>query len=211
MTNNLFLLHHTSIEVFSLNMNKIILKSLDKQIINHFTNLLKNYSQIHFCTKKINGEYRIVIFCQASMNLPAQERLLQNYIYYYTTVSLLLCDVIVDLFEEKIVSYYLQKKEAVLQPKYLQKAKNISSMILDANFPSSHAKSLYLYKKNLILGDLLLLFKKQNYLTIEAIALFALPDYHDFLEKVAFTSFHFISENIFEEDFINFILNNFFK
>ena len=187
---------------------------MDKQIALCFVKSLKNYSHIPFLMKKINGEYRIIIFGRFSFHsgkCQTQKELEQSYLYYYTTISLLLCDVIIDLFEEKIVLYFLQKHFSNLPPKQIQTIKNISSLILDVNFPSPHSKTFYLYKKNLILGQLLLHFKNHNYLNIEAAALFLLTDYHQFIEKVLLASFQIISLNHFEEDFMIFILNNFLK
>ena len=195
-------------------MTKIIIKTLNNHLANHLIDSLKDYSHIRFFAKRINGEYRIVIFCDRS-NINSHSHvpvcLRQNYIYYYTTISLLLCDIIIDFFEEKIISYYFKKSIPRPLVPSLQNAKNISSLILDPNYPSTHSKELYLYKKNIILNALLSHFKNHNNIIIESFALFSLPDYHEFLKKVSLTSLQIILENNFEEDFVNYILNNFFK
>ncbi len=91
------------------------------------------------------------------------------------------------------------------------KIKNITSMILDVNFPSDYARKLYLYKKDLILSKLLTNFRKRNYLQIEGFANFTLDNYYLFLEDVIEKSAHIYFSDTRHVDLINYILNNLLK
>ena len=193
---------------------KIIIKTIHQNIAKKFCEMLNSYSKIIFFCKKINGEYRITIKCSNYYDgilFPYNSNTYHTYLYLSTVVSLLLCDLFIDVYEEKIISAYLCEYSSFLSKSTLQKIKNITSLMLDQNFPSSHSKSLFYYKKNLIFQQLLSHFKNQNHLYIDAFAFFSLENYHSFLERIVLESFEIFLYESFDKDFIIFILNNFFK
>ena len=210
------------VEVFLLvQAKKIIIKTLNKQLNNAFLNTLSNYPKIIFFNKKINGEFvttikchnyykDLCIFSDFKKNT-IKENIYGNYIYLYTNVSLILSELIIDFFEKLIVSRLINNYYFYFSNSEITKIKNISNIILDPNFPSDNSRKLYLYKKELVLTKLLLNFRKQNYLTIEAFANFSLDNYYFFLDDVIEKASHIYFSNTNHDDLINFILNNLLK
>lgn len=210
------------VEVFLLlQAKKIIIKTLNKHLNSAFLNTLANYPKIIFFDKKINGEFITTIKCHNYYNnLPVfsdfrenvfKENIYGNYIYLYTNVSLILSELIIDFFEKPIISHLINNYYFYFSNNEITKIKNISNIILDPNFPSDNSRKLYLYKKELILTKLLLNFRKQNYLTIEAFANFSLENYYSFLDNVIEKASHIYFSNTNHDDLINFILNNLLK
>ncbi len=197
---------------------KIIIKTLNKKLNTSFCNALKKYPKLNFINKKTGGEYITIIKCHnyyEGIGIYAKSSNFKNiygsYIYLYTTISMILSEVIISFFERKIIlrllnyySYYFSNAE-------IKRIKNISFAILDPNFPSNNSKRLYLYKKDLILNRLLLNFRHHNYLTIEAFANFSLENYSNFLDNVLEKAAHIYFSNANHADLINFILNNLLK
>lgn len=200
---------------------KIIIKTLNYKLNNEFCNVLYNYPRINFFNKKINGEYVTVIKCynyyqdiiffNSSCKNEYVKSIYGNYIYLYTNVSLILSELIIKLFEKNIVYRLINDYYLCFSDAELNKIKRISNLILDPNFPSDNSRKLYLHKKQLILNKLLLHFRNQNYLTIEAFATFSLSNYYDFLDDVIEKSAHIYFSNSNHVDLINFILNNLLK
>lgn len=200
---------------------KIIIKTLNLKLNNEFCNALSNYPRINFFNKKINGEYITVIKCYnyykdiKCFNFSYQNEYVKsiygNYIYLYTNISLILSELIIKIFEKNITYHLINDYYLCFSNAELDKIKRISNLILDPNFPSDNSRKLYLYKKQLILNKLLLHFRNQNHLTIEAFANFSLSDYYDFLDDVIEKAAHIYFSNSNHVDLINFILNNLLK
>ena len=198
---------------------KIIIKTLNKNLNNEFCKRLSNFPKIKFFNKKINGEFVTTIKCYNyydNINLFHKrselcKNIYGNYIYLYTNTSLILSELIINLFEKNIISRLINNYYFYFSKSESKKIINISSAILDPNFPSDNSRKLYLYKKDLILNRLLLNFRNQNYLTIEAFANFSLDNYYFFLDDVIEKAAHIYFSNTDHVDLINFILNNLFK
>lgn len=200
---------------------KIIIKTLNKTLNDELCNRLLVYPKINFFSKKINGEFVIVIKCfnyYDKLSLfsnfeirSISKEIYSNYIYLYTNVSLILSDFIIDFFEKNIVSRLIDTYYFYFSNSEIAKIKNISNLILDSNFPSDNARKLNLYKKDLILNRLLLHFRNQNYISIEGFANFLLDNYYFFLDDVIEKAAHIYFSNANHVDLINFILNNLFK
>lgn len=200
---------------------KIIIKTLNRKLNTEFCKTLTNYPKINFFNKKINGEYITVIKCYNyytplnNFNFPNQNNTFKtiygNYIYLYTTISLILSELIISRFEKFIVTRLINDYCFCFSTSEINRIKNISNFILDPNFPSDNSRKLYLYKKELILNRLLLHFRKQNYLTIEAFVNFSLDNYFEFLDDIIEKAAHIYFSNSDHVDLINFILNNLLK
>lgn len=171
-----------------MNPKFIIIKIHSKSFYKMLVRELINYKRINFYHKKINGVYTIIIKCQAYYENIAGKKLEQSiylsYIYLYTSVSLIISELIIRFFENKIAYQILASKYNFLPPYDIEKMSNIISVVLDSNFPSIESKKLYLYRKDLILNKLLLNFRKKNYIYADYFAYFKLEDYHEHLETI---------------------------
>ena len=206
---------------FRVQPKKIIIKTLNAKLNTEFCKILRTYPKINFFNKKINGEFVTVIKCYnyysklSCIWLPEKndisKNIYGNYIFLYTNISLILSDLIINFFESFVVNRLINEYYFYFSKAEINKIKNISKLILDPNFPSDNSRKLYLYKKDLILNKLLLHFRRQNYLTIEAFANFSLDNYYDFLDNVIEKSAHIFFSNSNHFDLINFILNNLLK
>lgn len=175
---------------------------------------LIEYPKIHFLEHKMNGEYQTIIKCNhfySSYFSSTFSSIYQDYTYLYTTLSFILCTIIIDYYEELLIKIQLKQYQSFISPNEMKKMKGILSLFLDSNYPSESAKQLFLLKKELIFRQLLLHFKHQNYLTIEAFALFSLTDYYFFLKTIISESFLMSLSYHPNKDFLNFILNIFLK
>ena len=196
---------------------QIILKTTFLGVHQKILQELSAYSKMKYTHHQINGEYTVAIFCDSYYSrlfkTPEDSSIYHSYIYLYTTISLILCKVIIECFEPFLLKHYLKKNHlsAFQKQKQKKKIKAIISMLLDDNFPSENAKKIYQYRSDLIFHELLLLFRKQNHVTLDSVALFSLPYYHHFLEDVVDITTEMVTSKKSHEDFINFILNNFFK
>ena len=162
-----------------MNPKLIIIKIHSRTFYKLLVSELTNYKRLKFYHKKINGIYTVVIKCQAYyenlFNTKIEPNIYLSYIYLYTSVSLILSELIIKFFEQKITYQILSSKY-----KYLP----IVHVVLDSNFPSIESKKLYLYRKDLILNKLLLNFRKRNYIHVDYFAYFKLKDYHNHLENI---------------------------
>ena len=197
---------------------KIIIKTLSPILNKEFCKILSDYPKIKFFNKKINGEFVTTIKCFNYYNdffnydkLHNSENIYGSYIYLYTNVSLILSGIIINFFEKLIVSRLINDYYFYFSDTETSKIKNITSIILDPNFPSDNSRKLYLYKKELILNRLLLNFRKQNHIVIEGFASFSLDNYYLFLDDVIEKATHIYFSNSNHTDLINLILNNLFK
>ena len=148
---------------------------------------LTNYPKIHFFSKKINGIYTVIIKCQKYYDMILGEKnsnLFLSYIYLYTNISMVLSELMIRFFEEKITKQILSAKYSYLPTYEMLRFSNITHAVLDSNFPSLDAKKLYLYRKDLILKRLLLNFRNRNHIDVDYYAFFKLSDYHHHLEDI---------------------------
>lgn len=149
---------------------------------------LTEYNHIHFISKKFNGIYTVAIKCENFYNTILKSNITDNiyksYIYLYTSVSLVLSELIIEFYELKITHQILYSQYHHLSSYKKYKIRNILQTVLDVNFPSIESKKLYLYRKDLIFNKLLLNFKNCNYIYPEHFAFFKLPNYHEHLENI---------------------------
>lgn len=191
---------------------KIIIKTLYKKLNCAFCNTLKKYPRINFFNKKINGQYVTTIKCSNYYDCSSNfDNVYGSYVYLYTSISLILSELIIDFFEAHFISFLINDYYFYFSNKEKSRIKNISSILLDSNFPSDSSKKLYLYKKDLILSKLLTNFRHRNHISIEGFANFGLDNYFSFLDDVIEKSAHVYFSDSDTSLLINFILNNFFK
>lgn len=165
----------------------IILKIQSKTFYKLLVRELTNYNRIKFFGRKINGTYTVVLKCQGFYDAildTSISNIYLSYIYLYTSISLILSDLIIKYYEQKITRQILYSKYSYLSPYEMSKISNITHAVLDSNYPSIDSKKLYLYRKDLILTKLLSNFRNQNYIYTDFFAYFKLNDYHEHLENV---------------------------
>lgn len=166
----------------------IIIKIHSRTFYKLLVRELTNYPRIKFFNRKINGIYTVIIKCQnyyeKLLNISNYENIYSSYIYLYTSISLILSELIIRYYEQKITYQILYSKYGYLHPYELEKIMNITYAVLDSNFPSIESKKLYLYRKDLILNKLLLNFRNRNYIHPDYFAYFKLKDYHEHLENI---------------------------
>lgn len=166
----------------------IIIKIHSKNFYNMIVSELTNYNKIKFFSKKINGIYTIVIKCQHYYKMLLKNKYKNNiylsYIYLYTSISMILSELIIRYFESSITHQILYSRYWYLPSYEISKVSNILHAVLDSNFPSIESKKLYLYRKDLILNKLLLNFRNRNYIYADYFAYFKLTDYYNHLENI---------------------------
>ena len=165
----------------------IIIKIHSKTFYKLLVSELINYKKIKYFCKKINGVYTVVLKCQNYYDNILNNSITNiylSYIYLYTSISLILSELIIKYYEQKFTRQILASKYAYLSSYEISKISNITHAILDSNYPTIESKKLYLYRKDLILNKLLLNFRNQNYIYIDFFAYFKLNDYHEHLENI---------------------------
>lgn len=90
---------------------KIIIKTLNKNLNISLCKILKKYPKLNFINRKINGEYLTIIKCYnyyesigISSNNTNFKNIYGNYIYLYTSISMILSELIISFFERKIIT-----------------------------------------------------------------------------------------------------------
>lgn len=170
---------------------KIIIKTLYPKINNDFCDALNRSKKINYFNKKINGVYVTTIKCSNYYkNANKSDDIYGSYIYLYTSISLILSELIIKYFENYFVDSLMDNYYFCFSKNEQARIKNISSTILDFNFPCDTSKKLYLYKKDLILSRLLKNFRTQNHICVEGFANFKLDNYFSFLDDVIEKSAH---------------------
>ncbi len=171
-----------------MNPKFIIVKIQSPKFYNLLIRKLIEYERIHFFAKKINGVYTIVIKCENFYNkilkCEKNNNIYQTYIYLYTSLSIILSELIIDFYELKITHHILSSQHKDLSPYSMNRLRNILQIVLDSNFPSNESKKLYLYRKDLILTKLLMNFRNCNYIYPEHFVYFKLDNYLEHLENI---------------------------
>lgn len=192
----------------------IIIKSNTDFLIDNLEKILKEYPNIRFFYKKINGEKTIVVKCFNYYNkfaVETQKNFYGNYIYLYTCISLILADLIVEYFETTLINRILKYNYFYFEENKLSKISNITNLILSSNAPIEYSNEFFLYRKQLVLSALLKNFRKTNYLHIDSFINFSLPEYYDFLSEIVDTVVELYLSNLATVDFLSSILKNMFK
>ena len=166
----------------------LILNFHSKKLNDLFIKKLSEYPNIKFFSKKINGINCVAIKCQnyykKILNINSYSNIYQSYIYLYTSVSLILSEIIISEFETKLTRQILFSKYHYLNNYEKEKINSILNFVLDINYPSINSKKLYLYRKDLILNKLLFNFRHHNYLFVDHFIFFKLTDYYLHLENI---------------------------
>ena len=166
----------------------IILKIQSISFYRLFVKELKKYSKIKFHCQKINGIPSVVIKCQKYyenvLDISLMSNIYFSYIYLYISISLILSQLIIDFYEEKITKQIVSFKYTNLSAYDKKRFINITHAVLDSNYPAINSRKLYLYRKDLIFQKLLLHFKKRNYLYVDFFVYFKLSNYHQHLEEI---------------------------
>lgn len=192
----------------------IIIKSNTKNLIEQLVNELYQYPNIRFLKRKINGEETLVIKCFNYYNnlaIENQKNFYGNYIYLYTCISLLIADLIIENYENIIVSRILNYNYFYFGKPSLSKVLNITNLILDSNSPIENAKEFFLYRKQIILSKLLHNFRKTNYLHLDSFINFSISSYTEYLEEIIDIVIRLFLANSISFEYLNFVIKNMFE
>ena len=159
---------------------QIIIKSTSHTFIDALSKELSMIPSIRYNLKKINSIYTISIKCSnyySRFTTTFYESIYGSYIYLYTNVSLIITNIIIDTFERIILKRQLYSNYFYYGKPNLKIILNIASSILDQNFPNEINKNYYIFRKRIILNELLKIFRHQNYIYLDSLINFSLLDY----------------------------------
>lgn len=192
----------------------IIIKSNTTTLMKQLVDELSQYPNIRFFKRKINGEETLVIKCfnyYDNLAVENQKNFYGNYIYLYTCLSLLIADLIVETYENIIVKRILNYNYFYFGKPMTNKVLNITNLILDSNSPIENAKEFFLYRKQIILSNLLRNFRKTNYLHLDGFINFSLASYTEYLEEIIDTVVQLFLANATSLEYLNFVIKNMFE
>ena len=158
----------------------IIIKSNTINLIKQLVNELSAYPSIRFFCKKINGEKTIIIKCFNYYDASKKENsknFYGNYVYLYTCISLILTDLIILNYENIFINRILHFNYFYYDKSKLKKIFNIINLILNPNSPLENSQELLLYRKQIILAELLKNFHRKNYIQIDGFINFSLTKF----------------------------------
>lgn len=191
----------------------ILIKSNTNRIIKQLVNELSSYPSIRFFHKKINGEQTVIIKCFNYYDSSKEENdknFYGNYIYLYTCLSLILTDLIILNYETVFVNRILRYNYFYYEKGKLKKISNVADLILNPNSPLENSQELLLYRKQLILAELLKNFHQRNYLQLDGFINFSLSQYNEFLEEVIYNIVQLSIANLISIEHLNFVIKNMF-
>lgn len=191
----------------------IIIKSNTKQIIKQLVDELSLYPNIRFFSKKINGEYTVVIKCFNYYNMLSienEKNFYGNYIYLYTCLSLILSDLIISNYEGILVNRILRYNYFYFGKLKLKRILNIVNLILNPDSPLENSHEFLLFRKQIILSVLLKNFRKTNYIHIDSFINFSLNQYYEFLEEIVYDIIQLFLSNLVSIEHLNFVIKNMF-
>lgn len=176
----------------------ILIKTHSKALYAYLIKEFDNSKNIHFFAKKINGIYILTIKCNSYYNflsLPTSKNIYGNYIFLYSCVSLILSDILIQFYEESIAKRFINSQYFYFPKSVLTQLTNLSSLVLSDNLPDYSDNELYLFRKKILLHELLNNFQKRNYILIDSFINFSAPNYHETLEYILSTSVELILSN----------------
>lgn len=190
---------------------QILIKSDSKNFTELFVNELKNIPSVRFICHKINGFYTVTIKCSSyyknfSNTYPSS--FYGNYIYLYTSTSLLLSELIMSFYEKTLIKRFLSLNYFYFQNEEQSQIFNIASSLLDPCSPIELSKNLYSKRKEKLLSYLLENFRNRNYINIEAFTNFSVPNYMCDIEETIDRAVELFLSNISYIELIQFILEN---
>ena len=190
---------------------QILIKSASKNFTELFVSELKNIPSIRFVYHKINGLYTVAIKCSGYYEIFSNTHsssFYGSYIYLYTSVSLLLSELIMSFYEKTLIKRFLNLNYFYFQDEEQSQIANIASSLLDSSSPLELSKNLYLKRKEKLLSYLLENFRSRNYINIEAFTNFSTPNYMYDVEETIDRAVELFLSNISYIELIQFILEN---
>ena len=151
-----------------MNPRCIIIKSQTKELYYILIYKLKEFKNIRFFYRKINGFYTIVIKCYNYYypnNQLSESKLYGSYIFLYSIISIILSELFIT-YHENIISKRIIYTKKLKNIDY-KKLSSISALLLDENSPLEFSKILYRKRKNHILNTLFQNFIKRNFVFID--------------------------------------------
>lgn len=176
----------------------IIIKTHSKELYKLLISKLISVKSIKFFSKKINNVYACVIKCNnyySRVNFAVQESFYRNYIFLYSTLSLILSEILIEYFEQYIAKRFINSQYFYFPKNTLTQLTNLSSLVLSEYSTDYSVNELYLVRKEILLRELLNNFQKRNYLLLESFINFSSPNYHEILEYILSTSIELILSN----------------
>ena len=176
----------------------ILIKTHSKKLYDLLIREFIESSKIKFFSKKFNGIYIITIKCNnyySFLSLPTSKSIYGNYIFLYSCVSIILSDVLIKFYEELFAKRFITSQYFYFPKVVLNQLNNLSSLVLSDNLPDYSNNELYLFRREILLHDLLDNFQKQNHILIDSFINFSAPNYHEALEYILSTSVELILSN----------------
>ena len=191
----------------------IIIKSNTNILIKQLVNELKEYPNIRYINKMINGENTLVVKCfnyYQKNKLENDKNFYGNYTYLYTCLSLLLTDLIMDHYETIFINRILHYNYFYYGKNKIKKIFNVTNLILSPCSPIENSYELLMYRKQFILADLLKNFHRRNYLHLDAFINFSLQLYKSFLEEIIDNIIQLAITNMISIEHLNLVIKNMF-
>lgn len=192
---------------------QIIIKSMSKPFVTLLKNELDDIPSIRFNYHKINGEYTISIKCCGYYKKffnTYQSSFYGNYVYLYTSISLLLSKLIISFYEKTLVKRFINLNYFYFKTHEQNQILNIATYILDSNAPIELSKNLYVKRKEKLLSALLENFRNKNHINIDAFINFSAYEYSYEIECIVDKCVELFLSNVNYLELIEFILENWF-
>lgn len=187
----------------------IIIKSQTEELYYILIYKLKDFKNIRFFYKKINGFYTIVIKCHNYYNqnsLLDESKLYGSYIFLYSIISIILSELLMTYYEH-IVSKRIIYHKKTIDIDY-NKLSTISALLLDENSPLELSKILYIKRKNYLVNTLLQNFRKRNYVFTDNFIDFFAKDYLYELESTIQASIEILQNKLLYDHIMSLIFTN---
>lgn len=178
--------------------NSILIKTHSKPLYTLLLKELKESPKIKFFSKKINGIYTFTIKCNdyySFLSLPTSKNIYGNYIFLYSSISIILSDILIKIFEIQFARRFINSQYFYFPKSILNQLHNLSSLVLSTDLPDYSENELYLFRREILLHDLLNNFQKRNHILLDSFINFSATNYHDALEYILSTSVEFILSN----------------
>ena len=190
---------------------QILIKSTSNIFLDILNNELKKIPSIRFFYYKANDIYTIVIKCSNYYNRFVHTDCASfygSYIYLYTNISLLLSSLLIEHYESKLLRRAIKSNYFYFDNTKQTHIANITTSILDPNFPFEANRKLYLYRKEILLKLLLKNFRNKNYINVDAFINFSSEPYKAEVEAAVDKAVELYLLDINYTDLIKFILQN---
>lgn len=176
----------------------IIIRTHSKELYKLLIQKLATIKNINFFSKKINNMYLCVIKCNnyySYFNFPVTHSFYGNYIFIYSTLSIILSELLIEYYEQRIAKRFINSQYFYYPKNVLTQLTNLSSLVLSEYSTDYSTSELYLIRKEVLLHELLANFQKKNYITLEGFINFSATNYHEMLEYILSTSIELILSN----------------